>query len=91
MTDNAVAGISEDEALRQKVEIVVNRQEVVLTSRVVTGLEIKQAAIAQGVKIDLAFRLSKRVGNRWDPVDDDERIRVHMGEQFRAQTPDENS
>lgn len=90
MSDNAVVDVVDTQA-RVQVKVKVNRQDVVLRSRRVTGAQIKEAAIAQGVKIDMGFRLSRHVGGRWIPVRDDEPVEVHQGDQFRARTPDENS
>lgn len=75
-----------------KVTVTVNNQPVILPSRELTGLEIKQAAIAQGVPIDTGFQLSVKRGNgRYEVVDDDERIRVHPNQEFLAVPPDDNS
>jgi len=90
MSDEAVVNEVAEQA-KVKVLVKVNRQDVELRGREVTGLEIKEAAIVQGVKIDLGFRLSHRTGHKWVPVADDERIKIHKGEEFRARTPEENS
>lgn len=57
-----------------------------------TGLEIKAAAIAAGVEIELDFLLS--VKNRrgiFDPVGDDEVVKLDDCETFRAVGSDDNS
>jgi len=74
------------------VTVTVNNQPVALPDREVTGLEIKQAAIAQGLPIDAGFQLSvKRSHGRYEVVDDAERIRVHPRQDFLAVPPDDNS
>ncbi|MEW2274176.1 multiubiquitin domain-containing protein [Streptomyces griseofuscus] len=74
------------------VTVKVNNQPVVLPDREVTGLEVKQAAIAQGLPIDLGFQLSIKHGHgRYEIVADDEPIRVHPNEDFLAVPPDDNS
>ncbi|PBC69687.1 multiubiquitin [Streptomyces sp. TLI_235] len=74
------------------VTVKVNRQPVVLEDRQVTGLEIKEAAAAQGVPVDSGFQLSiQRPSGRYEVVGDHDQIRVHPGEEFLAVSPDENS
>ncbi|MFD4660306.1 multiubiquitin domain-containing protein [Kitasatospora sp. NPDC058444] len=74
------------------VTVKVNNQDVTLPDREVTGLEIKQAAISQGLPIDVGFQLSvKRSHGRYEVVDDDEPIRVHTHQEFLAVPPDDNS
>jgi hypothetical protein len=51
-------GGDEDPGHHKRVEVVVNEQPVVLDRDDQTGLSIKQAAIAQGVGIQLDFVLS---------------------------------
>ena len=45
------------------VDIVVNRQPVRIEGPKATGLQIKEAAIAQGVKIQVSFQLSEKLGD----------------------------
>jgi UPF0288 family protein (methanogenesis marker protein 3) len=73
------------------VEVTVNGQPVTLPDQEVTGLQIKEAAIAQGVQIGLNFELSVKRGNRYQIVGDTDRIRVHKGQEFLAVAPDDNS
>lgn len=75
----------------RSVTVVVNNQRVVLTEHPMTGLEIKQAAIAQGVAIEVGFQLSVKRGNRYHVVKDDEPVAVHKGQEFLAVAPDDNS
>jgi hypothetical protein len=73
------------------VTIEVNRKPVRIAGHEATGLQIKQAAIDQGVHIQLDFVLSHRVDHRHEIVGDNERIRLHAGEEFHAIRPDDNS
>jgi hypothetical protein len=76
----------------KQVVIVVNRKEVLLPDREVTGAEIKQAAIAQGdTTVRPDSRLFRREGDSWVFVPDDETIKVRDEERFRAQGKQEDS
>lgn len=77
----------------EQVEVVVNRKPVVLPGKEATGAEIKQAAIAQG---DTTVRQDSRLFRKeeeesWVLVPDNETIKVHDGERFRAQGKQEDS
>ena len=56
-----------------------------------TGIEIKGAAIAQGVPIQLTFPLFQERGNKLVPVGDDQAIYIRQGEKFRCVAPDDTS
>jgi len=73
------------------VTVSVNNNDVRLPEKKVTGLEIKQAAIAQGVNIELGFTLFRVTGSQQHQVRDRDDITVHEGEQFRCVRPDDNS
>jgi ribosomal protein S9 len=73
------------------VQVTVNGQPVELPGREMTGLEVKQAAIAQGVDIELDFQLSVKRGGHYDVVGDSDPVEVHHGEEFLAVAPDDNS
>lgn len=73
------------------VVIEVNRKPVRVAGHEATGLQIKQAAIDQGVHIQLDFVLSRRVDHRHEIVRDDQKVRLHEGEEFHAVRPDDNS
>ena len=75
-----------------RVTIAVNFKPVTMPERHATGLEIKQAAVAQGVNIQPDFVLFRDKGHgRRDPVRDDEQIELHSGEKFEAVPGDDNS
>lgn len=76
---------------RREFHVLVNRRQVVLRGARQTGAAIKEAAIAQGVPIQLDFLLSRKQGPKFWPVGDDEEIRVHNDEEFRANDGDDNS
>ncbi|MGA2232826.1 MAG: multiubiquitin domain-containing protein [Tepidisphaeraceae bacterium] len=76
----------------QKIEITVNEQPVVLLGRRHTGLEIKQAAISQGVRIQLDFVLSiERAHGHTEIVGDNEEVTVTDRSRFVAICDDDNS
>lgn len=73
------------------VTVLVNENPVAFTDLKVTGLMIKEAAINQGVKIQLDFNLFEVKEKKMVPVKDDQKIVLHKGQEFRAVTPDDNS
>ena len=56
-----------------------------------TGLQIKQAAIAQHAPIELNFQLSVLHGQRYDVVGDEDIVKVHAHMEFTCVAPDDNS
>lgn len=74
------------------VEITVNKQPVIIPGPRVTGLQIKEAAIAQGVAIQLSFQLSEELSDRQRRiVGDNDVVTVHKGSKFFAVAGDDNS
>ena len=74
------------------ITVLVNEQEVTLPSRIVTGAQIKTAAIAQGVAIQPNFVLQEELPNGTSRIvgDADEvHWRAHL--RFTAIAPDDNS
>jgi predicted alpha-1,6-mannanase (GH76 family) len=69
----------------------MNGQPVTLPAPEVTSLEVKQAAINQGVAIGLDTQLSVKHGNRYQVVGDADTFKVHQGQEFLAVAPDDNS
>ena len=81
-----------DRSRHDLVAIVVNEQPVEVRGPRVTGLEIKEAAIAQGVPIDVGFQLIEEMSHgRTRVVGNDEVVSVHTGSRFLALAPDDNS
>lgn len=77
---------------RKQVTIAVNEQPVTLPDKHVTGLEIKQAAIAAGVAIQLDFILVLELeGGRTKIVGDDDRVKVADGTRFLANDGDDDA
>ncbi len=74
------------------IEISVNHNKVVVPERTLTGLEIKDAAIAQGVNIRRDFVLIHVLPNgKRDTVGDEDPVKVHNGSEFEAIADDDNS
>ena len=72
--------------------VLVNEQRVELEGREHTGREIKTAAIAQHVAIQLDFVLSIEQGaGKTHIVGDNEVVKVHPHERFVAVADDDNS
>lgn len=76
-----------------KLTIKVNKKTVVVTKRHLTGLEIKQAAIAQGVNINESFVLYPldKDGNLGPAIPDAKKVKLHDCDEFRCVAPDDNS
>jgi len=72
--------------------VTVNEKAVEIAGPKATGLEIKQAAIAQGVNIQLSFVLSEELPNRKTKiVGDNDEVTVNKNSKFVAVAPDDNS
>jgi hypothetical protein len=80
------------DARRRHVDIVVNNKPVVLTRHRVTGHEIKEAAIGQGVDIEFDFQLFEELPDGHErQIGNDDEVTVHDGSVFTAIAPDDNS
>lgn len=76
----------------KRVEVEVNSKPVVLDEKVMTGLEIKRAAIAQHVDIQEDFVLMlERHHGEFDSIGDNDEVRVKKDMSFTAIAPDDNS
>jgi hypothetical protein len=75
------------------VTVTVNEDPVKVAGPKATGRRIKEAAIAQGVKIDLGFILSVEKGGpgQTQVVGDNDEVAVHNKSRFVAVAPDDNS
>lgn len=74
------------------IEIEVNGKPVEMTKVEATGLAIKEAAVAQGVNIQVGFMLQQELPNGSSKVvgnDDIVQLRKHL--RFTAIAPDDNS
>lgn len=70
------------------VTVSVNGTAVIVPQKL-TGLGLKEAAIAAGVPIQLDFNLYKKDGSHYEPITDDDRITVYKGEEFRCVAADD--
>jgi len=74
------------------VTITVNEKPVELEGPKASGLEVKQAAITQGVRIELSFVLSEELPNRRTRiVGDTDVVTITKHSRFIAVAPDDNS
>ncbi|NRQ30619.1 hypothetical protein HII36_02020 [Nonomuraea sp. NN258] len=74
------------------VVIIVNERSVNIEGPRVTGLQIKQAAIEQGVPIELSFLLSEELSNHHTrSVGDSDVVTVNKNSKFTAVADDDNS
>ncbi|HEY3819948.1 MAG TPA: multiubiquitin domain-containing protein [Polyangiaceae bacterium] len=74
------------------IKISVNEKPVTMHRHKANGLQIKEAAIAQGVNIKTDFVLSVELGERRTrAVGDTDTIELYEGQKFIAVTPDDNS
>jgi hypothetical protein len=74
------------------IKVFVNNKPVNLKQRVISGYEIKKAAINQGVAIQLDFLLYVvHDDGQLKLIKDNEQIHIHELERFRAVTPDDVS
>lgn len=91
MTRTTAADTEETERSRPAIHVTVNTQPVTLNERRMTGLQIKKAAIAQGVALDVGFQLSVKQGHRFKVLGDADVVAVHEGQEFLAVAPDDNA
>ena len=76
----------------EHIKFFVNEQPVTVDDEKQTGISIKQAAITQGVQIQLDFILSiERGGGKTELVGDNDSIKVKDGDRFLAIQNDDNS
>lgn len=81
-----------DEPGHRIVTVEVNNKPVEVPGPKATGLEIKQAAVAQGVEIGLDFQLAViRPNGKRKLIGDDDVVTVNKNSVFKAATPDDNS
>lgn len=90
MTTQTVSKLSSEQ--EAKFSISVNKKPVNVDGPLITGLEIKEAAIKQGVAIELDFVLAKVAPDHKEPiVGDDDKVDVTEFKTFTATAPDDNS
>ena len=77
---------------RKRITIHVNEQPVEVEDRRLTGLEIKEAAIAAGVRIELDFILVEELRHgETRVVGDRDEVRVDRKSRFLANDGDDDS
>ena len=82
----------QEEKSDKHVDVEVNSRDVTLFGKEATGLQIKEAAIAQGVSIQPNFVLQQELPNGSSEVignTDTVHLRPHL--KFTAIAPDDNS
>lgn len=90
MTTTAISKVSDKHT--RPVVVTVNNKPVKLDADKASGLDIKKAAIDQGVSIELDCHLAMLgPDGKYDPVGDDERVEVSHGSKFVATAGDDNS
>lgn len=76
----------------KEVEVTVNGRTVRLPKTELTGLEIKQAAISQGVPIEVGFILQQELPNGNSRIiGDNDLVKIRPHERFTAIANDDNS
>lgn len=74
------------------VDIIVNTKPVRIEGPKATGLQIKEAAIAQGVQIQVSFQLSEKLGDhKTKVIGNTDTVTLHEGAVFAAVADDDNS
>jgi hypothetical protein len=74
------------------IEIRVNNKPVTVEEKELTGAQIKEAAVRDGVRIQLNFVLQQELANGSSKViGDADPVRVHPKMSFTAIAPDDNS
>lgn len=92
MCPDSTAAATEKKPPTRKVVVTVNGKSVTLADKRVAGRDIKQAAIDQGVPIELDFELAEELPNgRERIVGDDDVITVTKKSKFTAVAPDDYS
>lgn len=78
---------------RRPLEVKINRQPILFVHRQVTGLEMKETAIKQKLKIEVSFVLYvlKADGGLGPVIRDDEKIELHECAEFSCVAPDDKS
>lgn len=74
-----------------EVTITLNKKPVIVVGPRLSGLEIKQAGIDQGLPIELSFTLSEQRGPRWENVGDDTVVTVNRTKVYMATDDDDDS
>ncbi|MGH8571659.1 MAG: hypothetical protein ACREX8_03660, partial [Gammaproteobacteria bacterium] len=87
---SGAASAPDDERLGGYIEVTVNRRCVTLPAGRISGLELKQEAVAQGVELQPCFRLWLQRGDRYLAVYDEDVVDVGAGQQYVTVTSDDH-
>jgi hypothetical protein len=88
----SITSAAEDLNPHHVVEIKVNNNPVRIDGPKATGLQIKEAAIAQGVPIQVTFQLSEKLeDHKTKIIGDTDVVDVRNGLTFVAVADDDNS
>jgi hypothetical protein len=75
-----------------RITILVNGRNVTMPDRIVSGAEIKRAAIEQSVLIQPSFVLIEELPNGTNKtIGDTDQVRIRQRSRFSAIAPDDNS
>lgn len=92
--DNSITTTAVEDKVKhvELVVITVNKKDVRIEGPKATGFEIKEAAIAQGVAIQLDFQLALvRPNGKREIIRDDQKVNVDKKSTFIATAADDNS
>lgn len=90
-TEHANA-VAEHDPKAVTVVVTVNNRSVTFQERHVTGAQIKETAIQQGVPIQIDFALFEEKGPKnLKQIGDAEKVSLHQDQRFKAVAPDDNS
>jgi hypothetical protein len=78
---------------RRPFEVKINRQPILFVNRHVTGLEMKETAIKQKLKIEVTFVLYalKPDGSLGPVIRDEDKVKLHECDEFSCVAPDDKS
>lgn len=90
--DQISTEVKKDHLGRDVVEVFVNNRKVLMPRIELTGKEIKEFAIAEGVPIKLDFVLFEDLSNgKQVTIADHQRVAIHAHQRFEAIDNDDNS
>lgn len=82
----------EDQRRPRHIEVPVNGVDVRMLKGETTGLAVKQAAIEQGVNIEIGFLLTLvKPNGRSEEIGDEDQVRIRPNIEFFAVPDDDNS
>ena len=85
-------GTEDSPGHNKSVQIELNSKPVDMQGKEATGLQVKEAAIAQGINIQANFVLEQELANGASKViGDQDVVKLHEHLRFTAIAPDDNS